>query len=623
MNVGVVRIDRLASWALIPRSSTLFTLYSLFPPTDTPPAMRRPRNCLPLACFPSPSLAPCVSVQLQAVLIILTLLLINAPLAYAQANRTVDDFSPLVSYSPASAVTHLNTTGFDVSQLYNGTVGLMNATQVSINMTMKFTGSAIWLFVAKPETQDGFGTAFDIFLDGVAVDDVGSFDNEDKAEYSVLAYSNEELKLGPHTIQLAADDGGLVYFDYGIFTSNNATPEVPIPPVHPSASATSASGPNESSGTGTVTAPTGSHSQQTLKATSHIAPIAAGVAGGVLFLLLFVAGACFVVRRRRRRVGPGPIGGERKYNTYYGSGAGTGTGLDEQGSQAALTAAHGSQRTLAYDIPGGNMRDPFEAQVPVQQVYSTAVADSRYPQVHQNAPNQPYYPSAPAPAPHQSQYQHQPQYQYSPETHRGNTNAGPYTPSIRTDTPPLNTHPYDAHMDAEMEMDPDAQLRRVLAEQRAVEAEYARPRASLWADEKAALRGASPSISRNVSRNGIMQSATGASASGRTQTQHAYPPAPRSPYPSSPNLSSPYSPGASSSGHARSVDHAGGGGVRTPTTPGDPAMSNIAEQMRALRAQVARLEVERVQLQVPTPYLNYGSRQEMGEEEEMPPAYGG
>lgn len=107
--------------------------------------MRRPRKLLPIARSPSLSLAPCVSVQLQAVLIILTLLVLNAPLTAAQANRTVDDFSPLVTYSPASAVEHLDTTGFDVAQLYNGTVALINATDVAINMTMKFTGALILL----------------------------------------------------------------------------------------------------------------------------------------------------------------------------------------------------------------------------------------------------------------------------------------------------------------------------------------------------------------------------------------------------------------------------------------------------------------------------------------------
>jgi hypothetical protein len=63
-----------------------------------------------------------------------------ALLAAGQANRTVDDFSPLITYTPATNVTHLDTTGFDVSKLYNGTIGIMNATD-SMNMTLKFTGA--------------------------------------------------------------------------------------------------------------------------------------------------------------------------------------------------------------------------------------------------------------------------------------------------------------------------------------------------------------------------------------------------------------------------------------------------------------------------------------------------
>jgi hypothetical protein len=63
-----------------------------------------------------------------------------ALLATGQANRTVDDFSPLITYTPATNVTHLDTTGFDVSKLYNGTIGIMNATD-SMNMTLKFTGA--------------------------------------------------------------------------------------------------------------------------------------------------------------------------------------------------------------------------------------------------------------------------------------------------------------------------------------------------------------------------------------------------------------------------------------------------------------------------------------------------
>ncbi|KAJ7264538.1 hypothetical protein B0H12DRAFT_231051 [Mycena haematopus] len=133
----------------------------------------------------------------------------------AQANRTVDDFAPLITYTPAADVTHLDTTGFDVTKLYNGTIGIMNSTD-TMNMTMQFTGTAVWLFVAKPQTTDTFSDAYTIYLDGAEVDDVGDVDLETDAEYNNVAYSNEALHLGPHVVTLAAQS--VVYFDYAVFT---------------------------------------------------------------------------------------------------------------------------------------------------------------------------------------------------------------------------------------------------------------------------------------------------------------------------------------------------------------------------------------------------------------------
>jgi uncharacterized protein YxeA len=83
--------------------------------------------------------APCLQHILFSVLAVV--LTIYASVAEAQANRTVDDFSPLITYTPASNVTHTNTTGFDVTKLYNGTISIMNATtNTAVNMTLKFTG---------------------------------------------------------------------------------------------------------------------------------------------------------------------------------------------------------------------------------------------------------------------------------------------------------------------------------------------------------------------------------------------------------------------------------------------------------------------------------------------------
>lgn len=83
-------------------------------------------------------------------------------------------------------------------------------------MLISVTGSAVWLFFAKPASRDGFGTTYNIFLDGAEVDDDGSFDETREAEYSVLAYSDESLDLGSHSVVLSATS--VVYFDYAVFT---------------------------------------------------------------------------------------------------------------------------------------------------------------------------------------------------------------------------------------------------------------------------------------------------------------------------------------------------------------------------------------------------------------------
>ncbi|KAJ7478301.1 hypothetical protein FB451DRAFT_183197 [Mycena latifolia] len=230
-----------------------------------------------------------------------TLLSTCTRFAAGQANRTVDDFSPLIAYSPADAVTHLNTTGFEVPKLYNGTIAIMNTTTVDqVNMTLKFTGTGIWLFLAKPVTPDGFGTGYDIVLDGVPVGSFASFDQEEDAEYGDVAFSNDTLPLGAHTIQLLAS--GMVYFDYARFTSNDPTPETTIPPVaaptsSASASATSSIKSKETS----QPASSPSTSATAAKSKSHVAAIAGAAAG----VLLLIGGAClaWMLLRRRRPAG--------------------------------------------------------------------------------------------------------------------------------------------------------------------------------------------------------------------------------------------------------------------------------------------------------------------------------
>ena len=63
-----------------------------------------------------------------------------------------------------------------------------------------------------------FFDAYIVYIDGEDVfNEPSSLDEVTDAEYSILAYSNTTLALGPHTLTLQATIG-LVYFDYAIFT---------------------------------------------------------------------------------------------------------------------------------------------------------------------------------------------------------------------------------------------------------------------------------------------------------------------------------------------------------------------------------------------------------------------
>lgn len=78
-------------------------------------------------------------------------------------------------------------------------------------------GSALWVFIAKPQMNDSYGNGYNVYLDGAEVDEEGSFDLNTDAEYANLAYSKTSMPLGPHTFTLEATDG-LTYFDYAVFT---------------------------------------------------------------------------------------------------------------------------------------------------------------------------------------------------------------------------------------------------------------------------------------------------------------------------------------------------------------------------------------------------------------------
>ncbi|KAF7354210.1 hypothetical protein MVEN_01108700 [Mycena venus] len=553
---------------------------------------------------------------------VLAAVLVYTPFARAQANRTVDDFSPLITYTPASNVTHLDTTGFDVTKLYNGTIGIMNATQ-TVNMTMKFTGTAVWLFLAKPETTDTFSDSYTIFLDDVEVDDVGDVDLATDAEYGNLAFSNDTLHLGPHVVTLATS--GVVYFDYLIFTSNDPTPETTIPPVQPPSSSASATSTIKPKNTGHPAA-TPSQSGTAQKSKSHVAVIA-GAAAAVLLLLGAGIGVFLFLRRRR--------GGGAPSKQY---------------------------------VPGGGHPGPYGAQG--QPVYGTDPAahtseaallrvPTMTPSTSQHSHMSPSVPMPPPPMPmqHDSQnaYQYQTQPQYPPQPQYQPQSQSPYASPAPTQsyyTPPVPaTESYHPHSQSQQQHNPadpfayiqpqDAAMQRMMAEQRAVEAEYAAPTA--WVvDEKPASQSypshpqqyqshlqTQPQLQQRRPQDALAypqpqdsdlqrviekHRATEAEyASSRPTPAQTWPDEKRSNPQGQMNLDVP-NPPQTPSPSPSSATHTNWSAVSdtyppTPSSPGsssahghgEAALSTIAAQMAALRAQVARLEGER--------------------REELPPAY--
>ncbi|KAJ7203113.1 hypothetical protein GGX14DRAFT_462074 [Mycena pura] len=488
------------------------------------------------------------------------------PLVVGQANRTVDDFSPQITYTPASAVTHGNLTGFDISKLYNGTISIINATELdSVNMTMKFTGSAVWLFLAKPQMNDSYGNAYNIYLDGEAVDDEGGFDLTTDAEYANLAYSNPSLHLGPHTVTLETPSG-LNYFDYAVFTSNNPTPETTIPPIH-SASSPASAAIGGASATGNTKPPIGSPSQpaDALKKMSLLVPIV-GAAAGVVVVAAGIVALLLCKRRRARAQRAKPqYGNGRVYGAQGAGGAQPPDMAMAQASDAMLLRAQSSQQSMSASTQEYNhLPNPYAAHGQPQNAYPPS--QSTYPpQAYPPSGQQlaPYarsdYPAQPYGAPSPSSPQPS---VYSPSSPYSSSHTHPEMAAAQYD-PASNTLAYVPSAEQE------PQLQRMLSEQRAVQAEYARPDPSQWGDEKAAMRrnasAGAPAAGPYVMNPGSPDNGTGPGV-GRSWTTRtargngdAYPAPP---------------PGAYE--HAQARDAA--------------ALSTIAAEMVALRAHVARLE---------------------------------
>ncbi|KAF7291358.1 hypothetical protein MIND_01280300 [Mycena indigotica] len=493
------------------------------------------------------------------------------PCAHAQANRTLDDFSPALVYTPATppALVRGALAGFNVSELYNGTVAVLNATAApghSVNMSVKFTGTEIYVFLAKPQNASAgaYGIAYNVYLDGAQVDQVGSFDQDTDAEYAQEGYTNSNLNLTlkAHTLVFEATDGA-VYLDYVVFRSNNPTPETSIAPIKALPSPSSAAPSGSAAATGTKSRPgeTPLASAVAERKRSRV-PLIAGAAAAVLCLLGAGVAACICLRRRNARRpaaavlpgGPGPYPAMSQSLSYAGG--------QVYASDAALV---GSQHSVSAHghAPYGYTDAPPPLPSQQHNLYQhpphlqPQAYDSPMPNLYLSPPAQPQpmtYPPAPSPVspPLTSPSAYSPvspsdTYAYAPPTPTAYDPRGAATLAY---TPSQSSHSSRSAYD---------ERARILAEQRRIEAEYERPGwASLsGAEEKRRLR-------EHEERLGV----------------------------ANPGPLSPASPASSSAGMQRSWS------TRTGTSgsgAGAEDISHIAAEMHALRAQVARLEGERLE----------------------------
>ncbi|KAJ6456018.1 hypothetical protein C8R47DRAFT_191099 [Mycena vitilis] len=136
----------------------------------------------------------------------------------ALMNHTLDDLSPLVVYH-APAVER-NLTGFDPSKLKDGTVTHIAAnTSDSATISMNFTGTAVYIFVAYPDgradvTPAGFITHVDDVRSGG-----WSPGNITESFWNLCAYQNTTLTNGLHTLVIEVSLGRELYFDYVRYSS--------------------------------------------------------------------------------------------------------------------------------------------------------------------------------------------------------------------------------------------------------------------------------------------------------------------------------------------------------------------------------------------------------------------
>ncbi|KAJ7747803.1 hypothetical protein B0H16DRAFT_1320246 [Mycena metata] len=186
----------------------------------------------------------CICPPLARCSFILFILVLTRLVTGGSVNRTIDDVrgdsatGALVQYLPqvpaGSKSLWFNQTSCagcadvpDAGQTFDGTwsAALYQANVGSLSVTMKFTGTHIYVFFVVPNFLANSGLASTVscqfFIDSVAV---GTFEHQSDGsgafEYNSLVYQNVTLPDEDHVllIETSGSDAAIIIFDYAIYT---------------------------------------------------------------------------------------------------------------------------------------------------------------------------------------------------------------------------------------------------------------------------------------------------------------------------------------------------------------------------------------------------------------------
>jgi len=143
---------------------------------------------------------------------------------------------PLVTYRGAI---DRSLTGFDATRLKDGTVTFVPAPTTNVDpptISINFTGTAIYVFIAYPAGRNDSAAGFVARLDGGPNNAWALY--KPAPMYNRLTFYATQLANAPHHLVLTIHTEWAMYFDYAMYTSDQsdlASP--PPPPLIPSANA--------------------------------------------------------------------------------------------------------------------------------------------------------------------------------------------------------------------------------------------------------------------------------------------------------------------------------------------------------------------------------------------------